>query len=376
MAHSLGKDAPHVRLGLSGRRQRGRGNSVRTRGSGAARTYESAGPDVKIRGDAAYIVDRYTTLEREARSNGNRVLAEDYAQHAEHYRRVDGGGSRFQGQSDPVQAEDVVRSEGEPVVESAGENGEVSRVADAGRPQMDQQKRGTVSQRRYTKGVGRPTLLTADRAGSDVEDDLNKDVRQSEWISKSGDTPDGDTGNGDTSSSSVLPAREGRSQGKRWSREAKETGEFKVYTVKEAKSSSSTRDAGLVNTSTVGELPAFITTGCKREPLSERAGRISTMSGFSGHSDMMTEMRPTEVHEDSIGLSYTEAGEGVELEASSERVSAVEGKRSEKRSVPKRTTSTSRRPRSVSRTRAVPVVSVAPQEVERETENSDDEVYE
>jgi len=52
------------------------------------RSYESNGPDVKIRGSAQQIAEKYTTLARDAQSSGDRVIAENYLQHAEHYNRI------------------------------------------------------------------------------------------------------------------------------------------------------------------------------------------------------------------------------------------------------------------------------------------------
>jgi hypothetical protein len=52
------------------------------------RSYESNGPDVKIRGSAQQIAEKYATLARDAQSSGDRVMAENYLQHAEHYNRI------------------------------------------------------------------------------------------------------------------------------------------------------------------------------------------------------------------------------------------------------------------------------------------------
>lgn len=52
------------------------------------RNYESNGPDVKIRGSAQQIAEKYSTLARDATSSGDRVMAENYLQHAEHYNRI------------------------------------------------------------------------------------------------------------------------------------------------------------------------------------------------------------------------------------------------------------------------------------------------
>ena len=53
-----------------------------------ARSYESNGPDVKVRGTAQHIADRYLQLARDAQSSGDPVTAESYFQHAEHYLRI------------------------------------------------------------------------------------------------------------------------------------------------------------------------------------------------------------------------------------------------------------------------------------------------
>ena len=52
------------------------------------RTFDSSGPDVKIRGTAAHIYEKYQALARDANSSGDRVGAESYLQHAEHYYRL------------------------------------------------------------------------------------------------------------------------------------------------------------------------------------------------------------------------------------------------------------------------------------------------
>ena len=52
------------------------------------RNYESNGPDVKIRGSAQQIAEKYAQLARDAQSSGDRVMAENYLQHAEHYNRI------------------------------------------------------------------------------------------------------------------------------------------------------------------------------------------------------------------------------------------------------------------------------------------------
>src|SRR5438067_1141605 len=52
------------------------------------RICESNGPDVKIRGTASHIADKYVQLARDAQTSGDPVSAENYLQHAEHYFRM------------------------------------------------------------------------------------------------------------------------------------------------------------------------------------------------------------------------------------------------------------------------------------------------
>jgi hypothetical protein len=52
------------------------------------RVYESNGPDVKIRGTASHIAEKYLQYARDAQSSGDPVSAENYLQHAEHYFRL------------------------------------------------------------------------------------------------------------------------------------------------------------------------------------------------------------------------------------------------------------------------------------------------
>ena len=52
------------------------------------RVYESNGPDVKIRGTASHVAEKYVQLARDAQSSGDPVGAENYFQHAEHYFRL------------------------------------------------------------------------------------------------------------------------------------------------------------------------------------------------------------------------------------------------------------------------------------------------
>ena len=68
------------------------------------RTYDSSGPEVKIRGSAAHVYEKYLQLARDANSSGDRVMAENYLQHAEHYYRIMAAAAAQQAQYQAQQA--------------------------------------------------------------------------------------------------------------------------------------------------------------------------------------------------------------------------------------------------------------------------------
>src|SRR6187455_1494654 len=69
------------------KRMRGRGNHRKSQNP-LTRVYESNGPDVKIRGTASHIAEKYIQLARDSQASGDPVAAENYYQHAEHYFRM------------------------------------------------------------------------------------------------------------------------------------------------------------------------------------------------------------------------------------------------------------------------------------------------
>jgi len=52
------------------------------------RVYESNGPEIKIRGTASHLAEKYVQLARDALGSGDPVSAENFYQHAEHYFRI------------------------------------------------------------------------------------------------------------------------------------------------------------------------------------------------------------------------------------------------------------------------------------------------
>lgn len=77
------------------KRQRGRNRKPGGGGGGGGqgnnpnRAFDSNGPEgLKVRGNAQHVYERYQQLARDATSSGDRVLAENFLQHAEHYFRL------------------------------------------------------------------------------------------------------------------------------------------------------------------------------------------------------------------------------------------------------------------------------------------------
>src|SRR6201986_1916952 len=81
-----------MRNGQNNKRMRNRNNNNNNnnrRGKNPmTRVFESNGPDIKIRGTASHVAEKYVQLARDARSSGAPVAAQNYYQHAEHYFRL------------------------------------------------------------------------------------------------------------------------------------------------------------------------------------------------------------------------------------------------------------------------------------------------
>src|SRR5271154_440841 len=70
------------------------------------RSYDSRGPDVRIRGTALHVAEIYLQLARDANTASNPVAAENYLQHAEHYFRLmaTAQAEQLEGQTSDVRA--------------------------------------------------------------------------------------------------------------------------------------------------------------------------------------------------------------------------------------------------------------------------------
>ena len=69
-------------------RSRNKSNRNRSVGNVVNRVFDSSGPEGKVRGTPQQIIDKYNQLARDAQLSGDRVAAENFQQHAEHYLRL------------------------------------------------------------------------------------------------------------------------------------------------------------------------------------------------------------------------------------------------------------------------------------------------
>jgi len=84
-------DTPICEDYFMSRRPRGRGRKPQhnnNHNKNPNRSLDSNGPDIRVRGSAKTIFDKYTALAHDASVSGHRVKAESYLQHAEHYFRI------------------------------------------------------------------------------------------------------------------------------------------------------------------------------------------------------------------------------------------------------------------------------------------------
>lgn len=103
-----------------GGHRRGGGGGHGGGGNSRMQVFDSNGPEVRIRGTAFQICEKYQALAKDAASMGDRVLEESYLQHAEHYQRV----INLWHEANPQQA-DSFRQEQSAEVKVEGQNADL-----------------------------------------------------------------------------------------------------------------------------------------------------------------------------------------------------------------------------------------------------------
>ena len=130
-----------MRNGQNNKRMRNRNNNNNNnnnrRGQNPmTRVFESNGPDIKIRGTASHVAEKYVQLARDARSSGDPIAAENYYQHAEHYFRLIAAAQEQMRQNQPQpRNEEVVADDSDDEEESFSSFGQEPGFAPQPQPQ-------------------------------------------------------------------------------------------------------------------------------------------------------------------------------------------------------------------------------------------------
>ena len=149
-----------MRQGPNHKRTRGRGNG-RKGGNSRNQAFESNGPEVKVRGNAQQVVEKYLALARDASSTGDRIDAESYYQFAEHYYRVMNANAASEQQRQP-QNTGHDGDTGSAQTVGAAEAGETSQFPQASGGENGLDVQNGRSRRRNSRGNNRETATGED----------------------------------------------------------------------------------------------------------------------------------------------------------------------------------------------------------------------
>lgn len=163
---------------MRGRGTRNGGSNFRSPQTGVPlnrnHVFDSNGPEQRARGTAQQLYDKYLQLGRDASSSGDRVLAESYFQHAEHYFRIVGAITQAQSPHSGQSAGREAPQRGE---QSSGN--EASQDEDSqppAQPQSQQPQPQPQSKPRQTNGHGKRRSAAAAPAPSSVEEAIEAEL--------------------------------------------------------------------------------------------------------------------------------------------------------------------------------------------------------
>lgn len=189
-------------------RRPGGGGGGQPGGNGANRVYDSNGPDVKLRGTAQTIAEKYMQLARDSQSSGDNVAAEGYYQFADHYYRV---WLAAQPVGQPIQfsrrsAEDEYDEDGNEIVNEAegdtqGEepqDGNAPVAAEGGEGQPEGENQGYQNRQSNIRN-DRPNNNNQNREGGNNRNFKQRWPRRNERYNQDGQ-PNGNQAEGQTGS--------------------------------------------------------------------------------------------------------------------------------------------------------------------------------
>ena len=167
-----------MRQGQHPKKNRGRNRRPSNPGS---RVFESNGPDVKIRGNAAHVSEKYLTLARDAQASGDPIASENYLQHAEHYLRIIAASQQQQSQNQPCAPD-------QPDTASDGGRGEGQQPRSRGRG------RSNANANANGRDSGEAAAQPSDKAAQERAADVNGTAADHQ--ASDGDADDGAARNG------------------------------------------------------------------------------------------------------------------------------------------------------------------------------------
>ena len=167
-----------MKQGNNSRRARGRGNGKRQNRNN---NVDSHGPDVRVRGTVQQVHDKYLTLARDATSSGDRIAAENYFQHAEHYYRI----IAAQQENAEQRAENRDNNRNR---KGRNGNGDAHNAADDQKDADQDQKPSGVDASADRSGAGEAEVIgKAPAPSEDTSQDSGEEEAQVERVSKESD---------------------------------------------------------------------------------------------------------------------------------------------------------------------------------------------
>ena len=104
-------------------RSRSKQNRPRTLGNIINRVFESSGPEGKVRGTPQQVIEKYQQLARDAQLSNDRVAAENFLQHAEHYTRLLGEAQREMAAEQEARQQQFAQNGGQGGGQNGNQNG-------------------------------------------------------------------------------------------------------------------------------------------------------------------------------------------------------------------------------------------------------------
>ncbi|PVA08122.1 DUF4167 domain-containing protein [Thalassorhabdomicrobium marinisediminis] len=200
-------------------RNKNRNNNRPSGGNIVNRVFDSSGPEGKVRGTPQQIIEKYNQLHRDAVLSGDRVNAENFAQHAEHYTRmlaeaqkeIDAKREEQEKQNRDRQAErDRERAERLKAQEDAAAGGSDSQSEQGAQPDAEAQDTGGSDLVETPEDAPKKRRSRKPKARPDQSKD-DKPKSEKPKGEKKADKPKGDKPKGDQDD--AKPSRDDSAQG-------------------------------------------------------------------------------------------------------------------------------------------------------------------